>query len=69
MICRAAEVLSAIKASWDYFNRYFIGYRTQTKFVSLSFEENNAHLEVECTGEFPEGKIGGIFDCTFKMGK
>jgi len=69
MICRAAEVLSAIKASWDYFNRYFIGYRTQTKFVSLSFEENNAHLEVECTGEFQKEKSAAFLIVRLKMGK
>jgi hypothetical protein len=30
---------------------------------------NEAHIEVEFTGEFPEGKIGGTFDFTFKDGK
>lgn len=53
----------------DYFNSYFIGYKTQTKVVSLSSEEKSAHLEVEFTGEFPEGKIGGTFDFTFKNQK
>jgi hypothetical protein len=31
--------------------------------------DNEAHIEVEFTGEFPGNKIGGIFDFTFKNGK
>lgn len=53
----------------DYFNSYFIGYKTQTKFIRLSIQNNHAHLEVEFCGEFPEGKIGGTFDFTFKNEK
>jgi hypothetical protein len=30
--------------------------------TKLDINNNEAHLEVEFTGEFPEGKIGGIFD-------
>lgn len=53
----------------EYFKSYFIGYKTQTKIVQLLVEdENNAHLEVEFTGDFPEGKIGGTFDFTCKYG-
>ena len=53
-----------------YFESYFIGYKTQTRLVSLKvISENEAHIEVEFTGDFPEGKIGGIFDFTFKKGK
>lgn len=50
----------------DYFTNYFIGYKTQTRLVNLDIRDNKAHLEVEFTGEFPEGKIGGIFDLTFR---
>jgi ketosteroid isomerase-like protein len=54
----------------DYFNSYFIGYKTQTRKVELIVKyKNQAHLEVEFTGDFPEGKIGGTFDFKFKSGK
>lgn len=49
-----------------YFTNYFMGYKTQTTLVSLTFEGNKAHLEVEFTGKFPEGKIGGTLDFIFK---
>ena len=53
-----------------YFESYFIGYKTQTRFVKLYITSNNeAHLEVEFTGEFPGGQTGGIFDFIFKDGK
>ena len=53
-----------------YFESYFIGYKTQTRLVKLNIiSENEAHAEMEFTGEFPEGKIGGTFDFTFKDGK
>ncbi|UOE37559.1 nuclear transport factor 2 family protein [Chryseobacterium oryzae] len=54
----------------NYFESYFIGYKTQTRLVKLYIiSDNKAHIEVEFTGEFPEGKIGGIFDFTFKEGR
>jgi ketosteroid isomerase-like protein len=54
----------------EYFTSYFIGYRTQTKKVELiATDENRAHLEVEFTGDFPEGTIGGTFDFEFVAGK
>lgn len=54
----------------NYFESYFIGYKTQTRLVKLEIiSDNKAHIEVEFTGEFPEGKIGGMFDFTFKDGK
>lgn len=53
-----------------YFESYFIGYKTQTRLIKLDIiSENEAHIEVEFTGEFPEGKIGGLFDFTFKDNK
>lgn len=53
-----------------YFESYFIGYKTQTQLVKLDIiSDDEAHTEVEFTGEFPEGKIGGILDFTFKDGK
>jgi len=53
-----------------YFESYFIGYKTQTRLVKLEIiADNEAHIEVEFTGEFPGNKIGGIFDFTFKDGK
>lgn len=54
----------------QYFESYFIGYKTQTKKVTLLVKDGDqAHLEVEFTGDFPEGKVGGTFDFTFKEGK
>lgn len=53
----------------DYFESYFIGYQTQTELRKLEINENSAYLEVEFTGDFPEGKIGGSFDFIFKDDK
>jgi ketosteroid isomerase-like protein len=54
----------------NYYTNYFIGYKTQTREVELIIkDENRAHLEVEFTGDFPEGKIGGTFDFEFEAGK
>ena len=53
----------------EYFENYFIDYKTQTKFLKLEINEETAHLEVEFTGNFPEGKIGGMFDFEFKNDK
>lgn len=53
-----------------YFDDYFIGYQTQTRLVKLSIlSDNEAHIEVEFTGEFPGNKTGGVFNFTFKDGK
>lgn len=52
-----------------YYNTYFIGYKTQTRLVKLTTNENKAHLEVNFTGEFPGGQISGLFDFTFKNGR
>ena len=53
----------------NYFTSYFIGYKTRTRMVKLDIKKNAAYLEVEFTGEFPEGKIGGSFDFAFRHGK
>lgn len=54
----------------SYFESYFISYKTQTKKIELIVKDGNqAHLEVEFTGDFAEGKLGGTFDFTFKEGK
>lgn len=53
----------------DYFESYFIEYKTQTKLKKLDIKENSAYLEVEFTGDFPEGKICGSFDFVFKNDK
>lgn len=54
----------------DYFESYFIGYNTQTELVKLLIQdEHHAYIEVQFTGDFPEGKIGGSFNFTFKNGK
>lgn len=50
----------------DYFVSYFIGYKTQTELRKLEIREDSAYLEVQFTGDFPEGKIGGSFDFVFK---
>ena len=54
----------------EYFESYFIDYKTQTRLVKLDIiSDNEVHIEVEFTGEFPGNKIGGVFDITFKDGK
>ncbi|MWB94339.1 nuclear transport factor 2 family protein [Flavobacterium sp. GA093] len=53
----------------EYYTSYFIGYKTQTALVKLDISNNTAYIEVEFKGEFPGGKIGGMFDFTFKEGK
>lgn len=53
----------------EYYDTYFIGYKTQTRLINLSIRNNTAHLEVDFTGDFPGGQIGGVFDFTFKNGK
>ncbi len=53
-----------------YFEDYFIGYQTQTRLIKLvPLNEHAAHIDVEFTGEFPGGKIKGVFDFVFKDGK
>lgn len=54
----------------EYYESYFIGYNTHTIQIGLLVkDEENAHLEVEFTGDFPEGKLRGTFDFQFKKGK
>jgi ketosteroid isomerase-like protein len=53
----------------EYFDSYFISYQTQTRVLELTIEDHTAHMEVEFTGTFPEGKIGGMFDFIFRDGK
>lgn len=54
----------------QYFDSYFIGYKTQTRLVSIEpLKQDQAHVAVKFTGDFPEGNIGGIFDLTFKEDK
>jgi DNA-3-methyladenine glycosylase I len=61
---------SGHKGVKEYFESYFIGYNTHTNQVNLVIaDEENAHLEVEFTGDFPEGKIGGTFDFKIRIGK
>ena len=50
----------------NYFVSYFIAYKTQTELRKLEIKEDSAYLEVEFTGDFPEGTIGGSFDFIFK---
>ena len=52
-----------------YFDNYFISYNTHTRQVSVTIiDEENIHLEVAFTGDFPEGKMGGTFDFRLKNG-
>jgi len=54
----------------EYYESYFIGYKTQTKKINIAVKDGSqAHLEVVFTGDFSEGKLGGTFDFTFKEGK
>lgn len=53
-----------------YFENYFIGYQTQTRLIQLDIlNDNEAHMKVEFTGDFPGNKIRGFFDFTFKNHK
>lgn len=64
---RKFEGHSGIK---EYFDNYFIGYHTHTEQVDLTITgKESAHLKVEFTGDFPEGKIGGTFDFKFRNSK
>jgi hypothetical protein len=54
------------KGIGEYYSDYFIGYKTQIKLIKLAVQNKKARLEVEFTGDFPEGKLGGTFDFTFK---
>ena len=57
------------KGILEYFESYFIGYKTKTKIVDIIIkDENSVHVEVEFAGDFAEGKLGGTFDLTFKDG-
>lgn len=58
------------KGIQQYFDNYFIGYNTHTQQVNLKIaDEKNAHLEVQFSGDFPKGKIGGTFEFKFENGK
>lgn len=46
----------------EYFQSYFVGYDTQTRLVGTEPRDGQVHVEVEFTGDFPERRIGGIFD-------
>lgn len=64
------EVFEGHSGIKKYFESYFIGYKTHTRLIKLEIiADNEAHIEVEFTGEFPGNKIGGMFDFTFKDGK
>lgn len=53
-----------------YFEQYFIEYKTRTRLLKLDVVgSNNAFIEVEFTGEFPEGKINGTFEFVFRDDK
>ena len=49
----------------EYFTSYFVGYDTRTRLVALEARGEEVHVDVEFTGTFPGGRIGGTFDLTF----
>jgi uncharacterized protein (TIGR02246 family) len=53
----------------EYFDDYFIGYDTQTRMVAVDERGDDVHVEVEFTGSFPEGRIGGTFDFVIRDGQ
>ena len=58
------------KGIQQYFDDYFVGYNTHTDQVALKItDQQNAHLEVQFSGDFAEGKIGGTFEFKFENGK
>ncbi|ONI75909.1 hypothetical protein BWI15_08900 [Kribbella sp. ALI-6-A] len=48
----------------DYFQSYFVNYNTRTRLLSIEPRAAHLHVEVEFTGDFAEGRIGGTFDIT-----
>lgn len=52
-----------------YFENYFIGYKTQTVLKKLDYSGEDAHVEVQFTGDFPGGVVTGTFDFKFSNGK
>lgn len=48
-----------------YFRDYFIGYNTTTVLTSIATRGDVTHVEVEFSGDFPEGQVGGMFDISF----
>ena len=48
-----------------YFETYVVGYKTQTRVVSITTEGDHEHVVVDFTGTFPGGKVGGVFDIRF----
>jgi len=48
----------------EYFTRYFIGYNTTTRLVSIEPQDDHLHVTVDFTGDFPGGQTPGIFDVT-----
>jgi len=64
------EVFNGHAGIQNYFEDYFIGYKTQTKLLKLDIlHENTAQILVEFTGNFPGNKTDGTFDFQFKDGK
>lgn len=58
-------VFSHLAGVRDYFETYVVGYNTQTRIVSVEFGADGAHVEVEFRGDFPERRLGGVFDLSF----
>jgi len=63
------EVFDGAEGLTRYFETYVIGYKTQTRVVSIEPRETFTHVEVDFTGTFPGGQIGGLFDITFEGDK
>ena len=59
------DVFEAAEGLRRYFETYVIGYGTQTRVVGITLEDDFTHVEVDFTGTFPGGQVGGIFDITF----
>ena len=53
----------------DYYERYFIGYHTTTRLVSIAPQGDLLRIAVDFTGDFPGGQTGGVFDVRFDDGK
>jgi len=50
----------------EYFETYFIGYKTQTAITNLTVEDTtHASIEVHFKGEFPQKELDGWFNLTF----
>ena len=56
------------KAIKDYFETYFIGYKTHTTITKLSVEDDyHTSINIRFVGDFPQKELDGWFNITFNQ--